>query len=158
MFLGHEMKNETRIQSFYDRVQTAGDCWEWTGGKDRQGYGRMRVNGKHVSAHRFSYELNVGRIPSGLMVCHRCDNPGCVKPSHLFIGTAKDNNHDAVKKGRTARTCGTQNGNAKLKPSDIVRIKELCKSNTQRQVARKFGISQMCVSKIVRGLKWSAPF
>ena len=75
-------------------------CWEWLGEKTEKGYGRLTIKKKHYRAHRLSYGFYVGDIPEGLLVCHHCDNPGCVNPSHLFIGTDMDNVHDMIKKGR----------------------------------------------------------
>lgn len=76
-------------------------CWNYTAYKNADGYGRMRANGKKVLAHRFSYENKFGSIPSGLLVCHKCDNPSCVNPDHLFLGTDLDNVRDSIKKNRT---------------------------------------------------------
>lgn len=75
-------------------------CWEWVKYKNQDGYGRIRVNGKKKLAHRASFEEFVCNIPEGMIVCHRCDNPSCIKPEHLFLGTHKDNCHDAITKGR----------------------------------------------------------
>ena len=82
-----------------------GRCWIWTGAYSRlpdgrRGYGSISVHDKTVKCHRFAWKLTHGEIPAGLFVCHRCDNPRCVRPDHLFVGTAKDNIHDAVRKGR----------------------------------------------------------
>ena len=92
-------------QRFWARVQKSGGCWEWTGPKGNQyGHCRMAVrDGKRsrgVQVHRISYELNVGPIPAGLCVCHHCDNPRCVRPDHLFLGTPLDNARDMIAKGR----------------------------------------------------------
>lgn len=77
-------------------------CWEWTGSTSRPGWhGRISVNHRLVMTHRVAYELWVGPIPEGLFVCHRCDNPPCCNPAHLFLGTTRDNMRDAAAKGRT---------------------------------------------------------
>jgi hypothetical protein len=81
-------------------VKTKTGCLEYTGFITLSGYGRLRNNGKKCLAHRLAYENTFGKIPSGLLVCHKCDNPKCVNLKHLFLGTNKDNFHDSVKKGR----------------------------------------------------------
>src|SRR3954467_3950831 len=78
-------------------------CWEWTSTKIKYGYGRMNIGGrkfKWILAHRLSWELHFGEIPDGTLVCHRCDNPCCVNPNHLFLGTHMDNCQDKIRKGR----------------------------------------------------------
>lgn len=88
---------------FWNKVDRSGDCWTWQGSRDRKGYGRVSVNQRPVLAHRFSWTLSHGPIPDGLCVLHKCDNPPCVNPEHLFLGTIADNNRDMVAKGRHAR-------------------------------------------------------
>ena len=83
------------------RYKVCGDCWIYTGQKTRDGYGVIGIGRtKQLRAHRVSYELHIGPIPAGMLVCHRCDTPLCIRPEHLFLGTPKDNTQDMLLKGR----------------------------------------------------------
>lgn len=90
------------IIRFWQKVDTSGECWAWTGGRDKDGYGCIKLSRsrKQVGAHRYSYELFYGAIPDDAVICHTCDNPGCVNPAHLYAGTHKTNAEDKMARGR----------------------------------------------------------
>ena len=132
-------------------------CWQWTGGTDAGGYGVLYwgPDGRqHRRAHRVAYAAFIGD-PGDLHVCHRCDNPGCVNPEHLWLGTAADNHADKVTKGRARVPRGAAHALAKLTDADVLAIRDRCASGEpQHAVARAFRVSQPTVSYIVRGLTW----
>lgn len=132
-------------------------CHEWTGCVEHDGYGRIAIeavrkdNGRisvtKKRANRLAYELAHGPIPDGMLVCHTCDNPKCVNPDHLFLGTPADNSADMARKGRAAS--GERNGNAKLTDADRDSIKNMKgKGISQAKIAGMFGISQAHVGRI----------
>ena len=88
------------MDRFWAKVDKSGDCWMWTASKHQKGYGQVRIEGKLYRAHRLSYEWTYGSFDKKLCVCHKCDNPSCVKPEHLFLGTVTDNMRDMCVKGR----------------------------------------------------------
>ena len=89
-----------RIERFWSLVATGDECWEWLGSVGHHNYGRFWNDGKEIKAHRFSWQLHNGAIPEGLWVLHRCDNPRCVRPDHLWLGTVLENTRDMLAKGR----------------------------------------------------------
>ncbi len=138
---------------FDAQVSKSEGCWLW-GGAKRLGYGRIRVNGKKVTASRLAYEIHFGPIPAGMLVCHRCDNPSCVRPDHLFLGTHAENVRDMVSKRRhiDGKRRGQENGNAKLTEAQVLSIRSDLR--TQSAIAREYGVGQALVSKIKLGKLW----
>lgn len=107
---------------FWSKVEVKGpdECWEWTGMKNGGGYGRMYLGNPLVGAHRISFTIANGAVTEGLHVCHKCDNPGCCNPDHLFAGTAKENRNDCREKGRVARLFGDDNP-SRTRPETLAR-------------------------------------
>lgn len=132
-----------------------GPCWLWTVTTDKRGYGRImgEQRGHTVPrvASRVSWELQNGPIPEGMLVCHNCDNPTCVRPDHLFLGTAYDNAHDMDSKGRS-RFRGEQHGNAKFTVSDILEIRS--SELTQTALARIYGVHPSTISNVISRKHW----
>lgn len=131
--------------------------------KDRHGYGRINVNGKRVGAHRFAYETAIGPIPEGLCVCHRCDNPSCVRPEHLFAGTDKDNAQDRQQKGRSGFQrypeivkCGESHHAAKLTEKRVKLMREIREELglTYEQLGVLFGVNTSTAHQACIGLWW----
>ena len=116
--------DEIFINKFWSRVNKTETCWNWTGPRDKKGYGLGIYNkGRQPRIHRQSYELNIGPIPQGLHVLHKCDNPSCVRPDHLFLGTNFDNIQDRNKKGRMNHAKGEQVSHCKLTPQQVLEIR-----------------------------------
>jgi hypothetical protein len=132
------------LNRFWARVNKTDSCWLWTSHCDKDGYGRLWRNGYKQQAHRVSWRIAHGYMPDEL-VLHKCDVPACVNPEHLFLGTQKDNMHDAVAKGRKG----------KLSSTDVDEIRRLVEAGVrQKDIARQFDISQQHVNNIVRGYRW----
>ncbi|TSA41005.1 MAG: HNH endonuclease [Verrucomicrobiales bacterium] len=145
---------QEQIDSFWSRVKKTDDCWIFSGGKKGRGYGQHRFQGQSQSAHRVSFQLCKGEIPKGILVCHTCDNPPCVNPDHLFLGTGKDNAQDMLKKGRENKEKGSKRYCSKLTEETCLQLKRLLPSMTDVQLSKRFGISRMAVWFIRNGLRW----
>jgi hypothetical protein len=146
-------------ERFYAKVhipQDADACWEWRSILSR-GYGRFLVNGRMRRAHRVAWELAHGPIPDGMHVCHSCDNPRCVRVSHLWLGTIADNMADRDRKGRGAVLRGEDHGCAKLTPEAVQHIRATPKKyGSGRALARLYGVSESAVSDIRIGRSWDS--
>jgi hypothetical protein len=145
-------------ERFERSVEKTLDCWLWLGTRDARGYGIISVRCRYRRATHVSYELHVGAVPAdGLFVLHRCDNPPCVRPDHLFLGTALDNMRDCIAKGRrrTKAVTGEAHGAAKLTAASVRLMREM-HANGAKQVdlAHRFNINFRTVSLIVQRKLW----
>lgn len=146
---------EVRFRKKYV-VDAVSGCWNWTGATAGKGYGFIKIpkTRKQEYAHRLSWMIHRGEIPDGKYVLHRCDNPACVNPAHLFIGDAKENSWDMRAKQR--HLYGEKNGSHVLMAKDVKEIKKmLAYGVSQARVAKLFGVCQMTVSRIHRGERWA---
>jgi len=146
------MKNTD--EDFWNRVEKLDGCWIWQGGRYRNGYGQLQVNKVKKLAHRVAYEISIGPIPDGLLVCHTCDNRVCVNPKHLFLGTHKDNTHDMIVKGRKHVAYGEKTTNVRLTEKEVIALRASYPRNTQRQLAKQFNIAASTVHAILNRLTW----
>lgn len=148
------MTSEEKIQQrFFAKVQKTATCWLWTACSDRRGYGSFSIACRTVRAHRASYLIHYGQIPNKMFVCHTCDTPKCVNPSHLFLGLHQDNMDDMVRKGRSPKTrlYGNRNAKVKLSADDVQTIRKMAANGTpQKVIAAHYKISQPHVSDICR--------
>jgi len=141
----------TPIQRFFDNIKFPSDlssCWIWIGCNNGNGYGRLIIDNKKVFAHRFSYELFIKPIPKKMFICHHCDNPQCVNPDHLFIGTQKDNMQDMIKKNRCTYS--------KVTIKEVLEIRKLyvLKDIAYKQLAKKYSVTEQTIKDIVNKKTW----
>lgn len=150
LYPNHSMKLVPRFLKAFVPEPNSG-CWLWTKNTVAEGYGTIRAWGKNWRAHRVSWVLHYGAIPAGQMVCHRCDNPSCVNPDHLFLGTAKDNASDMVRKNRQAR--GLRAGRVKITPSIVWLIRTGMVPHSR--IEKDYGIKRGQIGRIKRYESWA---
>ena len=143
---------------FWEKVRKTDGCWEWAAGCSAAGYGVLGACGRRMFyAHRLSWEIHYGPIPRGMHVLHRCDNPPCTNPTHLFIGTHTDNVRDMWEKGRGRIFAmrGEANGNAKLTAEGVKAIRSGDHAGlTQKEIGALYGVSADTVSSVVTRQTW----
>jgi len=147
--------SEKDVKRFWSKVDIRGpdDCWNWIASCHRSGHGQFNWCGVPQGAHRIAWALVNGSIPKGMFICHRCDNPGCVNPRHLFLGTQAMNMADMAAKGRRR---GINSANAKLTENEVVEIRGLYATGrfTQARLAVVFSVANQCIHDIIHGRTW----
>ena len=156
------MKKNILLNRFWSKIDIRGDsdCWNWIAAprKKSEGYGAFWFNGRHEPAHRMAYIFcKCVDIPNGMVACHKCDNPRCCNPNHLFIGTPIENNNDKVMKNRDVFS--ERHGKAKLSAKDVAEIRNIRASvighrtrdhaGSMKQLAKRFGVSSSHIADIV---------
>ena len=154
-----------RLLAKVDKTSSPKGCWLWTGhcGKGKNNYGLIGVGGrgpkqKLIRTNRASWIIFRGPIPEGMNVCHRCDNPRCVNPKHLFLGTQSHNMKDAFKKGRLGNRKGIHNTHSKISEADVLEIRrryQRYKHGCKEALAKEFGLRPGTIVSIVRRLSWT---
>lgn len=152
--------DSTLEQRFFSKVvKEDGKCWLWVGGRDKNAYGRISVSGKPMLAHRVSWQIHKGLIDDGLVVRHMCDNPSCVNPDHLRLGTVQDNNNDALDKGRSQlnpQTTGEKSAVAKMNETSVKLLRLAHESGaSKQQLQEASGLSSSGVNSIIWRRTWN---
>ena len=145
-----DQKNIDRFWKKVDKTSNPNGCWEWTGSKDSDGYGRFHFEEGMVFAHRWSAKYIANMQIDNLFVCHSCDNPSCVNPQHLFTGTIADNTNDKVKKNRQQK--GITHGMCKLTEDSVKDIRD--RQLTSKEYAKKYNVSVWTIYDIWSKKSW----
>lgn len=150
---------------FFKKVRKTNDCWIWIGAHTPRGYGQMCVNYRNIRATRISLLLHGITVDKDRIVCHRCDTPSCVRPDHLFVGTASDNMRDMVAKGRMPMHLrkgntlyrGEKNPSARLTAEQVKEIRDRYANQdiSQDALAKRYGVSPNCISRVIQRTTWT---
>ena len=142
-------------ERFWSKVDKSGDCWEWTAHRTPLGYGRFNTGDDFIEgAHRMAWRLSNGPIPAGTEICHHCDNPPCVNPEHLFLGSHADNMGDAARKKRLPGNRTRLTPGAKITPAMAQEIRALRGTAPYRVIGARYGIGASQVCQIMLGRQW----
>lgn len=160
---GQFSADDDQKKAFWSKVgitDSSRDCWPWAGARKPKGYGNVRINRIYMLAHRVAFQLAVGPIPSGMQVCHVCDNPPCCNPSHLMLGTAASNAADMLIKNRLDpfknKAIGARNVNSKLTETAVRDIRRRYTDGDANQIelAEQHGVTPSCIGSVVRNSTW----
>lgn len=156
-YMAKSKRPEVIAKRFWSKVDKRGtdECWPWVAVTGTGGYGHFSIQGRMARAHRQAFILTNGPIPDGLDCCHKCDNPPCCNPAHLFIGTTSENLNDCVAKGRYNRPNGERCHLAKLTAGKVRTIRKLFAGGTKRAtIARRFGVTWESIDAVVKRKSW----
>jgi hypothetical protein len=156
----------TLVERFWAKVDKSagpGGCWLWMASTNNTGYGQTWKDGHKAKAHRIAWEFCLGPIPTGMLVCHHCDNPICVNPAHLFLGTVADNARDMAAKGRSAFQAhperaphGERHWGAKLTETQVGAIRSAYAEGgvTQQELSLRYGVNESAINEIIHRKAW----
>lgn len=148
-------RSETIEQRFFKYVKKTKSCWNWIGSLNHAGYGQFFYNGRPIVSSRYSWIMHHKEIPKGLFVLHKCDNPKCVNPKHLFLGTQIDNIKDCIKKKRSRYHKGEEKTLAKITENDVKEIRNIYNNpHSASQLGKLYGISKSNILNIVHRKAW----
>jgi hypothetical protein len=149
-----KIRRDLPADRFWAKVDKSAKCWVWRASLNNKGYGFFSIaTGIRMLAHRFSWQLHRETIPDGLQVLHHCDNPACVRPDHLFLGTPATNSADKVGKGRAGAPRGEAHNSAKLNWALVAEIRKDTRSYSV--IAAAYGVSNGAIEKVKRGRSWT---
>ena len=144
------------VNIYHKKVVKSEGCWSWGGSRDKYGYGILGFNNKTLKAHRVSWQIHKGEIINGLFVLHTCDNRICTNPEHLFLGTAKDNLLDMIKKGRRVAAKGERHSRAKLINENVIELRSsLTLGHSFGMLSKKFNVDRGVIRDIKNGKTWA---
>lgn len=150
----HDLLTDRVKRRFWKYVKKSRGCWEWIGA-NADGYGVFGIGYKMYKSHRVSYEIHFGKLVSHLRVCHECDNPSCVRPDHLFLGTQQANIHDCIRKGRRHNPSGDAHHRSTFSTEEVLLMRELSEHGIPVPLLAGFFESPYStIDKVVRGISW----